>query len=75
MLVKYTSEQPPERGRPLLGLCRVRPLPRRSVLALHEAAFREGAANQRWYRVFYALCPRGQGAFLWKGPALRGKIL
>ena len=21
-------------------------------------------ANQRWYRVFYALCPQGQGAFL-----------
>ena len=35
-LVKYTSEQPPER-KMLLGLCRVRPLPRRSVLALHEA--------------------------------------
>ena len=29
----------------------MRPLPRRSVLALHEAASREGPANQRWYRV------------------------
>ena len=35
-LVKYTLEQPPER-KMLLGLCRVRPLPRRGVMALHEA--------------------------------------
>ena len=33
-----------------VGVLRERPLPRRSVLALHEAVSREGAANQRWYR-------------------------
>ncbi len=41
----------PNRACRAVGLCRVRPLPRRSVLALHEAASREGPANQRWYRV------------------------
>ena len=32
-------------------------------MARREAAFCEEAANQRWYRVNYALCPKGQGAF------------
>ena len=36
---KYALEQPPERGRPPVGPRRVRPLPRRGVMALHEAVF------------------------------------
>ena len=49
---EYIPEQPPERSREPVGMCRVRPLQRRSVMALHEAAFREGAAKLRWYRDF-----------------------
>ena len=36
---KYTLEQPPEPRLCAVGLCRVRPLSRRGVMALHEAAF------------------------------------
>ena len=46
-----------------VDVLRVRPLPRGRVMARREAAFCEEAANQRWYRVNYALCPKGQGAF------------
>ena len=29
-----------------------------------EAHCREECANQRWYHVFYVLCPQGQGTFI-----------
>ena len=47
---EYPLELPPQR----LWASRVgreRPLQRSRVQARHEAAFREKAANQRWYRV------------------------
>ena len=47
-----------------VGVLRERPLPRGSVLALHEAVFREGTANQRWYRESISpSVPAGTGAF------------
>ena len=59
----YTVELAPKRPFGSVGVLRVRPLPRCRVMARREAAFREEAANQRWYRVNDALCPKGQGAF------------
>ena len=56
-------ELAPKRPFGSVGVLRVRPLPRGRVMARREAAFCEEAANQRWYRVNYALCPKGQGAF------------
>ena len=48
---EYTVElTPKQRLDRSVGVFRERPLPRGSVLALHEAVFREGTANQRWYR-------------------------
>ena len=41
----------------------MRPLLRSRVMARREAPVREEGANQRWYRVFDALCPKGQGVF------------
>ena len=53
------------------GVLRKRPLPRRRVLARHEAVLREEAANQRWYRESsFALCPTGtEGVFTGVRPA------
>ena len=54
-----------------VGVLRKRPLPRRRVLARHEAVLREEAANQRWYRESsFALCPTGtEGVFTGVRPA------
>ena len=62
---EYTAELVPQRSdEGSVGVSRVRPLPRGSVLALHEAADREGAANQRWYRESISpSVPAGTGAF------------
>ena len=48
---EYTLElAPQQRQVRSVGVFRERPLPRRRVLARPEAALREEAANQRWYR-------------------------
>ena len=61
---EYTLELAPQRLFCSVGVLRERPLPRGSVLALHEAVFREGTANQRWYRESISpSVPAGTGAF------------
>ena len=48
---EYIPELPSEqRSFCAVGVCRVRPLSRRGVSALHKAVSREEPANQRWYR-------------------------
>lgn len=47
---EYPLELAPQRHFGSVGVLRVRPLSRRRVLARPEAALREEAANQRWYR-------------------------
>ena len=62
---EYTLELAPQRPfeKGPVGVLRERPLPRGSVLALHEAVSREGAANQRWYRESISpSVPAGTGA-------------
>ena len=47
---------------------RVRPLKRMTLLDVVRVLCCEAALNQRWYRVNYALCPKGQRALLyWRG--------
>ena len=62
---EYTLELAPQRFiQNPVGVLRERPLTRGSVLALHEAVFREGTANQRWYRESISpSVPAGTGAF------------
>ena len=61
----YTLELAPQRLFCSVGVLRERPLPRGSVLALHEAVSREGTANQRWYReMFSPSVPMGRRAFI-----------
>ena len=68
---EYTLELAPQRPFSPVGVLRKRPLPRRRVLARHEAVLREEAANQRWYRESsFALCPTGtEGVFTGVRPA------
>ena len=62
---EYTLELAPQRPTGPVGVLRERPLPRRRVMARHEAGFREKPANQRWYReVRSPSVPDGTGAFL-----------
>ena len=60
---EYIPEQPSQRPSGVSRHGRVRPLQRRSVMALHEAAFREGAAKLRWYSDDTSPSVCGQGAF------------
>ena len=60
---EYIPEQPAQRPLRASRHGRVRPLQRRSVMALHEAAFREGAAKLRWYSDDTSPSVCGQGAF------------
>ena len=62
---EYTSELAPERFflENLVGVLRVRPLPRGSVMALHEAAFVRGRRTRGGTANVFALCPTRDGAF------------
>ena len=63
---KYTLEQPPEQGRPPVGPCRVRPLLRRSVLALHEAVFVRKRQTRGGTAFLRPLSLRTEGVFAQK---------